>query len=150
MRYSRVKNPTNGGYSGSVRTDILYARVLPGGGGSSMSIQRVLVLSEQPVVSQGLKLIIENAGSAEVSIASDEATAASLISQLTPSIIVVDREDSDMDGDHPMLNDEYPSKLVVLSPNDDRMIVYSRQDVHEATLENLLGAIQEENLSKSD
>ena len=115
-----------------------------------MSVQRVLVLSEQPVVSQGLKLIIENAGSAEVAIAPDEATAASLISKLTPSIIVVDREDTEMGSDHPMLNDEYPSKLVVLSPNDDRMIVYSRQDVHEATLENLLGAIQEENLSKND
>jgi len=115
-----------------------------------MSVQRVLVLSEQPVVSQGLKLIIENAGSAEVAIAPDEATAASLISKLTPSIIVVDREDTAMDIDHPLLNEEYPSKLVILSPNDDRMIVYSRQDVHEATLENLLSAIREEDLSKSD
>ncbi len=111
-----------------------------------MSVQRVLVLSEQPVVSQGLKLIIENAGSAEVAIAHDEATAASLISELTPSIIVVDREDTEMDFDHPLLNTEYPSKLVLLCPNDDRMIVYSRQDAHY-TLENLLDAIHEDDLS---
>lgn len=109
-----------------------------------MSVQRVLVLSEQPVVSQGLKLIIENAGSAEVAIAPDEATAASLISKLTPSIIVIDREDTAIDIDHPLLNEEYPSKLVILSPNDDRMVVYSRQDVHQATLENLLDAIHKD------
>ena len=115
-----------------------------------MSVQRVLVLSEQPLISQGLKLIIENSGSAEVAIAPDDATAASLISKLTPSIIVVDREDTEIGIDLSLPKEDYPSKLVLLSPNDDRMIVYSRQDVHEATLENLLDAIQQENPGKNE
>lgn len=115
-----------------------------------MSSQRVLVVSEQPVVSQGLKLIIESAGAAEVAIASDEATASSLVSKLIPSIVVVDREEDEVDEPRSFLGNDYPVKLVLLSPSDDRMVVYSRQEVNKATLENLLNAIRKDDLSTND
>lgn len=108
-----------------------------------MNVQRVLVVSEQPIVSQGLKLIIEGAGPVEVVTAPDEAAAADLIAKLTPSVIVVDREEKEVDPDRPASHEDYPQRLVLLSPNDDRLIVYSREEVHAATLENLLDAIRE-------
>ena len=109
-----------------------------------MAIPRVLVVSEQQLISQGLKLIIESAGSAEVVTAPDEATAVSMMSDLTPSIVVVDRESIEDDPDRVHFDEDYPDKLVLLSSNDDRMVVYSRQKVDPATLENLLDIIRGE------
>jgi len=108
-----------------------------------MAIPRVLVVSEQQLVSQGLKLIIENAGSAEVVTAHDEATAASLMADLTPRIVVVDRDAIEENPDRAHFDEDYPDKLVLISSTDDRMVVYSREKVDSATLENLLETIRE-------
>ena len=108
-----------------------------------MAIPRVLVVSEQQLVSQGLKLMIENAGSAEVVTASDEATAANLISNLTPRIVVVDRDALEDNPNRVLFDEDYPDKLVLISSTDERMVVYSREKVDSATLENLLQTIRE-------
>ncbi len=117
--------------------------IVRGRGVVAMAIPRVLVVSEQQLVSQGLKLIIENAGSAEVVTAQDEATAASLMADLTPRIVVVDRDAIDDNPDRAHFDEEYPDKLVLISSTDDRMVVYSREKVDSATLENLLETIRE-------
>ena len=106
-----------------------------------MAIPRILVVSEQQLVSQGLKLIIEKAGSAEVLTAEDEATAASIMSDLTPRIVVIDRDALDDNPDRAHFDEDYPDKLVLISSTDDRMVVYSREKVDSATLENLLNTI---------
>ncbi len=108
-----------------------------------MAIPRILVVSEQQLVSQGLKLMIENAGSAEVVIAEDEATAASLMADLTPRIVVVDRDAIADNPDRDHFDEDYPDKIVLISSNDDRMVVYSREKIGSATLENLLETIRE-------
>ena len=106
-----------------------------------MAIPRILVVSVQQLVSQGLKLIIEKAGSAEVLTAEDEATAASIMSDLTPRIVVIDRDALDDNPDRAHFDEDYPDKLVLISSTDDRMVVYSREKVDSATLENLLNTI---------
>jgi len=108
-----------------------------------MAIPCVLVVSEHQLVSQGLKLMIENAGSAEVVTAPDEATAASIMANLTPRIVVVDRDAVEGNPDRAHFNEGYPDKLVLISSNDDRMVVYSREKIDSATLENLLKTIRE-------
>ncbi len=118
--------------------DIVKAR-----GAINMSMPRVLVVSEQQLVSQGLKLIIENAGSAEVVTAEDEATAASLMADLTPRIVVVDRDAIEENPDRSHFDEDYPDKIVLISSNDDRMVVYLREKIDSATLENLLETIRE-------
>lgn len=108
-----------------------------------MNARRVLVVSGQELVSQGLKLIIERSGETEVATAADESTAVDLIRELAPDIVVVDREEREGEETENPLERDYPDKVVVLTPGDDRMVVYSRQEVNSATLENLLGAIGE-------
>ncbi len=106
-----------------------------------MSAKRVMVVSGQPLISEGLKLIIEESGVTQVAVVSDQSSVAGMMAKLAPNVIVVDRtelDDSEIDS-----NNDYPSKVVVISPNDDRMIVYSRQKVDTASLENLLATIQE-------
>jgi len=109
-----------------------------------MAIPRVLVVSEQQLVSQGLKLIIEKAGSAEVLTAHDEATAASIMSDLTPRIVVIDRDSLEDHPERAHFDADYPDKLVLISSTDDRMVVYSREKVDSATLENLLNTIEKD------
>lgn len=106
-----------------------------------MAIPRILVVSEQQLVSQGLKLIIEKAGSAEVLTAEDEATATSIMSDLTPRIVVIDRDALEDNPYRAHFDEDYPDKLVLISSTDDRMVVYSREKVDSATLENLLNTI---------
>lgn len=108
-----------------------------------MTIPRVLVVSEQQLITQGLKLIIESAGSGEVVTAEDEATAASLMSNWTPRIVVVDRDNLEDDPDRIHFDEDYPDKLVLISGTDDRMVVYSREKIDSATLENLLQTIRD-------
>ncbi len=144
MAVLTIENPTNGGYNASILTAILNASGLFLKEAIAMSTQRVLVVSGQPLISQGLKLIIEEAVSTEVTTASDEKVAANLMTELAPGVVVVDRTEVDeTDLDCILFGQDYPAKLVVISPNDDRMVVYSREKVNSATMENLLDTIRE-------
>ena len=108
-----------------------------------MSTQHVLVISGQPLISQGLKLIIEEKGASEVTTVPDERTAARLIPELAPGVVVMDRSEAgETDLDRILFRQDYPAKLVIISPDDDRMVVYSREKVDSATLENLLETIR--------
>lgn len=108
-----------------------------------MAVPRVLVVSEQQLVSQGLKLILEDAGSAEVFTASDEATAASMVADMSPRIVVFDRDDLEEARDRLLSEEDYPDKIVIIDSSHEKMVVYSRRKVDPATLENLLGTIRE-------
>ena len=138
-----LENPTNGGYNALMLAAILEESGLFLKEEIAMNTQRVLVVSGQPLISQGLKLIIEGAVSTEVTTVSDEKLAADLMAELTPGVVVVDRTEADeTDLDCILFGQDYPAKLVVISPNDDRMVVYSREKVHSATMENLLDTIR--------
>ncbi|MFO8011303.1 MAG: hypothetical protein R6U89_10915 [Dehalococcoidia bacterium] len=109
-----------------------------------MVVPRILVISEQQLLSQGLKLIIEGTGPAEVITAPDEATGAGMIADLTPRIVVVDRDAAEEGQGRSMSEEDYPDKVVIIgSSSDEKMVVYSRQKVNQATLENLLDTIRE-------
>lgn len=106
-----------------------------------MRIRRVLVVSGEPLASHGLKALLEKAGRAEVGIASEEELLTGGIGESVPEVVVIDRAASE---GRPFETD-YPAKLVVIGPGDDRMAVYSRQDVHEATVDNLLHVLCQSN-----
>ncbi len=107
-----------------------------------MDVPRVLVISEQQLVSQGLKLIIENAGSGEVVTAPNEATAAIMMADVNPRIVVFDRDAIDEAQDKFKSEEDYPDRIVIIDSSHEKMVVYARSKVDAATLENLLGNIR--------
>lgn len=129
-------------WGGVVSSGCVVPAMPQGEGAMKMTSRRVLVVSGKPLVLQGLKLIIERSGSTEVSTAADESAAADIIRELAPDILVLDREDREDSDEAPSpADEEYPDKVVVINANEDRIVVYCRQQIDSATLANLLGVI---------
>lgn len=114
-------------------------------------MQRVVVISTEPLCSQGLKALLERAGASEVLTATEEALAAPALAELSPEVLIVDR--SNFEAIEPQTL--FPAAIIVLCPGTERMAVYNRQAMQKATVDNLLSAIasarrgdaQEENRS---
>ncbi|MFC1916145.1 hypothetical protein ACFLW4_05590 [Chloroflexota bacterium] len=109
----------------------------------TMNAGGILIVSEQPLLRDVLKLTVEKAGLMTVATASDEISAARLASELAPSVIVLDRPDTRAtDLDSFFQGEDYSIKVVVIGCNDDKIAVYSRSTGRTATLQNLIKAIK--------
>jgi len=90
-----------------------------------------------------LKLIIEEAMPAVVTTVPDGVSAARLMAEFTPSVIVIDRPDTAaVDLNFFFQHEDYPVKVVVIGWNDDKIAVYSRPTVQPATIRNLIKVIR--------
>jgi DNA-binding NarL/FixJ family response regulator len=102
-----------------------------------------LVVSERPLVCDGLKRIIEEVAETTVTAVRDEKTAFSLAVELTPAVVVVDRPDiRATDLDCFFTHENGVVKVIVIGRNDDKIAVYSRLPVQAATQENFAKAIK--------
>lgn len=103
----------------------------------------MLIVSSLPLVRAGLKLISEEVGIGNVHTASDDAEAALVLHEIVPSIIVLDRADTIVTELGLLQYLDYPVKVIVIGRRDDKITVYSRQEVGPATLDNLIALIKE-------
>lgn len=109
-----------------------------------MNTERILVVSGRPLLCEGLKLIIEEAALATVTTAPDEVSAARLVAEFAPGVIVIDRPDTGAaDLNYLFQHQDYPVKVIVIGWNDDKIAAYSRQALQTATLQNLIKVIRE-------
>lgn len=79
-----------------------------------------------------------------VTTAPNEVSAGSLVAEFNPSVIVIDRTDTEAADalSFCFQHKDYPVKVVVVGWNDDKIAVYSRARVQPATIQNLIRAIQ--------
>ena len=91
-----------------------------------------------------MKLLIEKAVGSIITTAPNEVSAGSLVAEFNPSVIVIDRPDTEAADDLSFCfqHKDYPVKVIVVGWNDDKIAVYSRATVQPATVENLTRAIQ--------
>jgi DNA-binding NarL/FixJ family response regulator len=110
------------------------------------NIERILVISPSPLLREGLKLIIEESIPASVTMADDGVSAARLVVELAPSVIVVDRPDTKAsDLDRLFQAQGFPSKVVIIGWDENKIAVYSRSEVETATLGNLITLLRGRN-----
>ena len=85
-----------------------------------------------------------------VTTAPNEVSAGSLIAEFAPSVIIIDRTDTESaDGlSFCFQHKDYTVKVVVVGWNDDKIAVYSRAMVQPATIENLTRAISTHGYAK--
>ena len=108
------------------------------------------MVSSCPLLREGLKLIIEEATSASVTTATDDVSAIHLASEITPTVIVVGRPDTKASGlDSLFQHQGYPTKVVIIGRDDNRIAIYSRSEVETATLKDLIKSIEGNRLSGS-
>ena len=106
--------------------------------------ERILVVSERPILRQALKSLIEEAVSATVITAPNERSAARLVAELAPTTIIIGRPDTGAEGlGYLFQHQDQVVKVVLLGWSDDKLAVYCRQAVQPATQRNLMEAISE-------
>ena len=115
-----------------------------------MKEQIVIIVSPQPLLRDGLKLLIEEAGLGEVATAPDMKHARNLMFEIHPNVVVIDRPDAGAKelgyfSDLP----QKPTKVVVIGRTDDQLSIYQRSMVLPATEQNLIKAIRD-NDSRTD
>ena len=95
-------------------------------------------------------MLIEKAVVSKVSTAPNEVSAAPLIAEFAPSVIITDRTDTETADrlSFYFQHKDYAVKVVVVGWNDDKIAVYSRDMVQPATIENLAKAISRHGYAK--
>ena len=109
-----------------------------------MGRKRMLIISARPLFRQGLKLIIEDAvPGAVVTTARDELTAG-LNLKFAADVIIIDRPDiRAVELECFFERGDYPTKIVVIGWDDDKIACYSRKIVDNATVRGLVELISE-------
>ena len=109
-----------------------------------MDAERILIVSERPLLCEGLKKIIEEAMPAVLVTISGERGVKHIITEFAPGIILVDRASSEATSlDHLFGQVEYPVKVIVIGFKDNQIHVYSQGKRLQASLENLIIALSE-------
>ena len=109
-----------------------------------MDTERILIVSERPLLCEGLKKIIEEAMPAALVTISSEKGVKHIITEFAPGIILVDRTSTEATSlDHLFGQVEYPVKVIVIGFKDDQIHVYSQGKRLQASLENLITALSE-------
>jgi len=107
-----------------------------------MDTQKILIVSERPLVYQGLKKIIQETMPKVSITVSGEQAVKQLVKELGPVVVLVDRasvEAARLDDLFSHL--ECAVKVIVIGSYDDQMLVYSRGMKQTANFENLIRAI---------
>ncbi len=110
-----------------------------------MDTGRILIVSERPLLCEGLKKIIEEAMPTALVTISGEKGMKHIVTEFAPGIILIDRPNAEGTSlDHIFGQVEYPVKVIVISFNSDEILVYSRGRRHTASFENLILALSED------
>jgi len=111
--------------------------------------ENILVISNRPLLREGVKFIIRDS-TCNVITVSSELSASRLISQYSPSAIVVDQPNTkEVKLDRLFRSIDYPVKVVVIGWDDDKIAIFSRAALAEATRENLIKAVIENYYQKN-
>jgi hypothetical protein len=111
---------------------------------NTMDTERILIVSERPLLCEGLKKIIEEAMPAALVTISGERGVKHIITEFAPGIILIDRPSAEATSlDHIFGQVEYPVKVIVIGFNDDQILVYSQGRRQAASFENLIMALSE-------
>lgn len=111
----------------------------------SSKITRVLIVSGHPLFRQGLqRLLSGQAGVEVIGVAADGEEARRLIADLRPHTVIIDQEDSTLSGQDVLsyFHEGSELQLILLTLAEETMVIYRRQEVSRATLEELVNAIQ--------
>jgi hypothetical protein len=109
-----------------------------------MDAERILIVSERPLLCEGLKKIIEEAMPAALVTISGERGVKHIITEFAPGIMLIDRPSAEATNlDHLLGQVEYPVKVIVIGFNDDQIVVYSQVRRQTASFENLITALSE-------
>lgn len=109
-----------------------------------MKRQVVLIVSERPLLREGLKRLIEGTGVATVITAPDQEGARANLVGVTVDVVVFDKPDTRLDDQACSLLQEYQrAKVMLLGWNDDRLVVHSSWLILPATVKNLIWAIRQ-------
>jgi cytochrome c oxidase subunit 2 len=105
--------------------------------------KRILIVSKYPLFDQGLRAALgRQAGVEVVGVCRDLETAYAQASSLRPdALVLIAGPEVVRDSAFRLLEEISPS-IIRISPGDGTMEVYRRQQVDQATLDDLLGAIQ--------
>lgn len=104
----------------------------------------VLVISERPILCHGLKHIIEKSLPAAVTTVDSCEAATKYINAFSPGLIVLARPNVSPGSIEALLQkDSDTVKLVVVGWEDDKIALYYRSRVRNATVQNLIEVIKE-------
>jgi len=107
-----------------------------------MDTKRILIVSERPLLCEGLKKTIEEAMPSALVTISGETGVKHIISEFAPGIILVDSTSAVAASlDHLFGQVEYPVKVIVIGFKDDQIHVYSQEKRLKASVENLITAL---------
>jgi hypothetical protein len=110
-----------------------------------MDAERILIVSERPLLCEGLKKIIEEVMPAALVTISGERGVKHIITEFAPGTILVDRPSAEATSlDHLFGQLEYPVKIIVIGFNDNQILVYSQGRRQAASFENLIMALSED------
>lgn len=113
-----------------------------------MKRQVVLVISERPLLREGLKRLIEGTVAVTVIMAPDQESARASLVGVTVDVVVFDKPDTRLDDQVCSLLQEYQqAKIVLLGWNDDRLVFHSSRLILTATAGNLIWAIRQKKIS---
>ncbi len=111
----------------------------------SSNATRVLIVSGHPLFRQGLqRLLSGQAGLDVIGVAVNGEEARQLIADLQPHTVIIDQDNSTL-SDHDFLSylrEGTDLQLILLTLAEETMVIYRRQEVSRATLEELVSAIQ--------
>ena len=109
---------------------------------SSQDVKRILVVSKNSILAEGVKLLVGEAVSCIFKTALNNRQATHLINEFKPETVILDRPKVSVKGlDNVFLSDEFSSKVIVIGWGDDKLAVYTRQGAKDATVQNLIEAI---------
>lgn len=106
-------------------------------------MQLALVISNQPLHRDGLRLIVQQATSMTVTTAPNTSSGVRLATRFKPAVIVIDAKQIDAAVPLPLLERaDSDVTVVAIDWEADRMVIYSRSAVLPATLDNLFEALR--------
>lgn len=105
--------------------------------------KNILIISKRPLLREGMKLVIEENNFA-VFFATSEKRALNLIEKHVPSVIVIDRPNTnDVQLDYLLRHIDYPVKIVIIGWDDEKIAIHKHYTFDKATRENLIKVITE-------
>ncbi len=106
-------------------------------------MQLALVISNQPLQRDGLRLIVQQATSMTVTTATNTSSGVRLATKLKPAVIIIDAKRIDAAVPLPFLERaDGDVTVVAINWKADSMVIYSRTARLSATLDNLFKALK--------
>lgn len=103
---------------------------------------RILIISQLPVLSEGLKRLVEDTNLNGITIVADNPDTTQALTELDPDVVILDSPDISVKHlDHLFQQHDKLMKIIVIGWADNKLAVYSRSGVQAATIENLMKAI---------